>query len=73
MDTTQTNHGPDFTWPHEDTSQVPFRVYTDADIYAREQTCVFRGPTWNFLCLAAELPLRPILESRRNRRRRAIP
>lgn len=28
MDTTQTNQAPDFIWPHEDTYQVPYRVYT---------------------------------------------
>ena len=56
MDTTQTNYKPDFIWPHDDTSQVPFQVYTDEEIYAREQECIFRGPTWNFLCLEAELP-----------------
>src|SRR6202008_3676533 len=25
-------------------------------LYAREQERIFRGPTWSFLCLAAELP-----------------
>lgn len=56
MDTTQTNQAPDFIWPHEDTYQVPYRVYTDPEIYAREQKSLFQGPTWNFLCLEAELP-----------------
>jgi anthranilate 1,2-dioxygenase large subunit len=56
MDTTPTNYGSDFVWPHDDTSQVPFQVYTDEAIYAEEQKRIFRGPTWNFLCLEAELP-----------------
>ena len=46
----------DFAWPGDDVSRVPFRVYNDPDIYAREQERIFRGPTWNFLCLDAEVP-----------------
>jgi len=46
---------PGFTWPDDDISRVPYQVYTDAEIYAREQENVFQGPTWNFLCLEAEL------------------
>ena len=50
------NQAPEFTWPDDDISRVPYQVYTDADIYAREQAQIFQGPTWNFLCLEAELP-----------------
>jgi len=46
----------DFTWPGDDVSRVPYRVYTDPAIHAREQARIFRGPTWNFLCLECELP-----------------
>jgi phenylpropionate dioxygenase-like ring-hydroxylating dioxygenase large terminal subunit len=56
MNTIQTNRAPDFVWPFDDTSRVPFRVYTDPNLYALEQERIFRGPTWNFLCLEAELP-----------------
>jgi len=45
-----------FTWPHEDTMRVPYQVYTDPDLYALEQRRIFQGPTWNFLCLEAEIP-----------------
>jgi anthranilate 1,2-dioxygenase large subunit len=24
--------------------------------YEREQAAIFRGPTWNFICLGAEIP-----------------
>ncbi len=44
-----------FAWPAEDVSRVPFQVYTDAAIYAAEQARIFRGPTWNFLCLDVEV------------------
>ena len=55
MDSSTTRHGDDFTWPHDDVSRVPYRVYTDPAIHAREQSRIFRGPTWNFLCLECEL------------------
>jgi len=45
-----------FVWPGEGTSRVPFQVYTDREIYALEQERIFQGPTWNFLCLEAEIP-----------------
>ena len=45
-----------FAMPAGDLSHVPFRVYTDAELYAREQERIFRGPTWNFLALECEIP-----------------
>lgn len=45
-----------FRWPGDGVSEVPFQVYTDPELYAREQRRIFQGPTWNFLCLEAELP-----------------
>ena len=35
---------------------MPYWVYSDRDLYDEEQERIFRGPTWNFLCLEAELP-----------------
>ena len=43
-------------WPALDYSRVPYRLYHDAEIYAREQERIFRGPTWNYLGLEAEIP-----------------
>ena len=43
-------------WPALDYSRVPYRLYHDAEIYAREQERIFRGPAWNFLGLEAEIP-----------------
>lgn len=37
-------------------SRVPYAVYADDGIHAQEQDRVFRGATWNYLCLDAELP-----------------
>ena len=42
-------------WKSESLRRVPFGVYTDADQAAREQDRIFRGPTWNFLCLEIDL------------------
>ena len=46
---------PPVAWPSNGISEVPFRVYTDAAQYQREQERLFKGPTWNYLCLAVEL------------------
>ncbi|HUB13789.1 MAG TPA: Rieske 2Fe-2S domain-containing protein [Acetobacteraceae bacterium] len=42
-------------WPSNGISEVPFRVYTDAAQYQREQERIFQGPTWHYLCLEVEL------------------
>jgi anthranilate 1,2-dioxygenase large subunit len=43
-------------WQRNDYSRVPFRVHHDAEIYELEMERIFRGPTWNYLCLEAEIP-----------------
>jgi len=42
-------------WPPEGLTRVPYWLYSDRDTYDEEQTRIFQGPTWNFLCLEAEL------------------
>jgi salicylate 5-hydroxylase large subunit len=42
-------------WP-EAAARVPNWVYTDPDIYAREQELIFSGPSWLYTCLEAEIP-----------------
>jgi anthranilate 1,2-dioxygenase large subunit/terephthalate 1,2-dioxygenase oxygenase component alpha subunit len=44
------------TWPVEGLARVPYWLYQDGNIYRREQERIFRGATWNFLGLEAELP-----------------
>ena len=56
MDTAQHDHSSNFMWPSDDVSEVPYRVYTDQNLYEREQRLLFQGPTWNFLCLECEIP-----------------
>ena len=43
-------------WSTLDYSRVPYRLYHDPETYQREQEQIFRGPTWNFLGLEAEIP-----------------
>jgi phenylpropionate dioxygenase-like ring-hydroxylating dioxygenase large terminal subunit len=44
------------TWPSNGISEVPYRLYTDPEQYRLEQERIFKGPTWSFLCLDAEIP-----------------
>ena len=43
-------------WPEEGLTRVPYAVFDDAHIHAREQERLFRGPTWNYLGLDCEIP-----------------
>jgi salicylate 5-hydroxylase large subunit len=43
-------------WPEQGVSRVPNWVYTDPDIFAREQERIFQGPNWLYVCLDAEIP-----------------
>ncbi len=43
-------------WPPEGLTRVPYWVYQDEGVYAREQERIYRGAAWNFLGLEAELP-----------------
>ena len=51
-----TVHTSPHQWPAEGLTRVPYWIYSDPDLYALEQERIFRGNTWNFLCLEAELP-----------------
>jgi phenylpropionate dioxygenase-like ring-hydroxylating dioxygenase large terminal subunit len=43
------------SWPAEGLARVPYWVYQDESVYAREQERLYRGATWNFVGLEAEL------------------
>ncbi len=47
---------PEVPWPADTLTRVPYWVFQRADVAALEQTRVFRGDTWNYLCLEAEIP-----------------
>jgi salicylate 5-hydroxylase large subunit len=46
----------DYRWPPEGFTRVPYWVYTDEEIYRREQEKIFGGPTWNYVALEVEIP-----------------
>ena len=45
-----------YEWPGGNMGHVPFGVFVDPEVYQQEQEQVFRGRTWNYLCLEAEVP-----------------
>ena len=42
-------------WSGPGLTRVPFAIYGDAQVAADEQSRIFHGETWNYLCLEAEL------------------
>lgn len=47
---------PAVSWPRNDYSRVPYRLYHDPEVYALEQQRVFKGPLWLYVGLEAEIP-----------------
>src|SRR5712691_5054072 len=56
MNTAHRTNGEGLHWPPEGVTRVPYQVFVDPAIYAREQEKIFRGPAWNYVGLEAELP-----------------
>ena len=42
-------------WRSDALTRIPYSLYTDKQVPEQEQEKIFRGNTWNFLCLDAEL------------------
>jgi len=55
LDLLQPDAPPTIVPPSPDGSRVPYSVFTSQAIYDREQERIFRGPTWSFLGLEAEI------------------
>ncbi len=49
-----TDYGLDWSSPEK--TAIPYEAYHDEKIYADEQQRIFRGLTWNYLALDAEIP-----------------
>ncbi|MGH7839540.1 MAG: Rieske 2Fe-2S domain-containing protein, partial [Candidatus Binataceae bacterium] len=43
-------------WPVEGVGRVPYWIYSDPEVYAREQARIFAGPYWSYVALEAEIP-----------------
>lgn len=56
MATGRESNGADHRWPQEGISRVPYWVYSDPALYARELERIFYGPTWNYVALEADVP-----------------
>src|SRR5262249_59999692 len=48
--------GPVVNFPRPDYSRIPYWLYRDEEIYRLEQERIFKGPTWSFVGLEAEIP-----------------
>lgn len=44
-----------FAWPSEGLARVPYRIYSDPAIYAREQELIFGGRAWSYVALECEI------------------
>ncbi len=43
-------------WKTDQLTRIPYWVFQREDVYAREQQRVFKGNSWSYLCLEAEVP-----------------
>lgn len=47
---------PSVAWPAAGVTQVPFRIYSDPDIFEREMQRIFCGDNWAYVGIEAEIP-----------------
>lgn len=51
----QSRVDPTVVFPRRDGSRVPYKVFSSDEVYLREQERIYRGETWSFLGLEAEI------------------
>jgi phenylpropionate dioxygenase-like ring-hydroxylating dioxygenase large terminal subunit len=56
MNLVAAEHGAPAPWPVEGVTRIPYRAFFEPAIYAQEQERIFRGHTWNYVGLEAEVP-----------------
>ncbi|MEO7398489.1 MAG: aromatic ring-hydroxylating dioxygenase subunit alpha [Ilumatobacteraceae bacterium] len=47
---------PSRRWSAKGLGRIPYWIYTDPDLYGMEQERIFRGPSWSYVGLTAEVP-----------------
>ena len=43
-------------WPAEGLTRVPYWIFTRPEVHDLEQERIFRGPTWSYVAMEAEIP-----------------
>ncbi|MCC4254499.1 aromatic ring-hydroxylating dioxygenase subunit alpha [Sphingobium naphthae] len=43
-------------WAPDQLTRIPYWLFQREDVYAREQQRIFKGDSWSYLCLEAEVP-----------------
>lgn len=56
MATVIADYTPPHRWPEEGVARIPYWVYSDPTVYAREQERIFAGSSWCYVGLAADIP-----------------
>lgn len=56
MNLATAEHDAPAPWPVEGVTRIPYRAFFDPAIYTQEQERLFRGQTWNYVGLEAEVP-----------------
>jgi anthranilate 1,2-dioxygenase large subunit len=56
MDQASAGNGVETRWPVEGITRIPYHVFFDSAVYNQEQEHIFRGRTWNYVGLDAEVP-----------------
>jgi len=63
---------PRLNGPAQGTARVPYRVFSDPEIYREELARIFLGPSWQFLALPANCQIRATIRQLFSARPRSL-